>query len=293
MKFFTALAIGVFSLNSLATPVLTEGNRVFHDTEDSTFYYVPDELNLSVPEDSTEPIFALIQKEDGTGSLISSFRVNRSRNLNRDIEFELDYGGKLASLPITFGYTRINSQYKSMLKVERSFVMSKTTMPIHITASTTAEGTKNLGEKLKANPESVKLLSVCYVVEGVSPILYGTYSYNLNQIYNYFSELPKKEMNDEELRNSIQVLHETNAIEIDMYGEGSKQDYYASITRKVIDAMFSKVDLEDQYTLKTGLKIKDYKVTADFDGREELTKEFCIEANLKALKNNSQLIKVQ
>lgn len=293
MKFFTAFALSVLSLNALAAPVLTEGDRLFHDTEYSTFYYVPDELNLTIPEESIEPIFALIQKEDGTGNLISSFRVNRSRNLNRDVEIELDYGGKLASLPITFGYTRIHSQYKSMLKVEHSFVMPKTTMPIHFTATTTIEGTKILAEQLKSNPENLKFLDVCYVVDGVSPMLNGTYSYNLNKIYNYFAKHSKTEMNYEELRNVIQVLHEMNEIQIDMFGEGSKNDYYASIARKVIDVMFKKVDLEDQYVLKSDLKLKDLNSTADFKGREWLTKEFCIEANFKALKNNSQLIKVQ
>lgn len=288
MKFLTAMTLGLLSLNALAMPVLTEDAGIFSDSKDfSKFYYIPDQMNVSIASTSGDPIFGLFSTEDGTGQLVSSFRVNKSKDLDKEIDYRIEFGDVLAKLPILNGYIRLNPKYETMLKVNEntSKVFNRTNLPVFFTADVTVEGVKTLSKELKDDPESVKLFSACYVVEGVSPDFSGSYAYNLNQIYNYFLKLPRTKATYKEVRDSIEYMYEQNMIAIDMFGDGERLDYIASVTRVILQTMFNRNFEQDSYTLYPDQVYADKMETHVLRGREYVRKDFCIKANLKDLKN--------
>lgn len=286
MKLLAAMTLGLFSLNAMALPVLTENLRIFGDSENSSkFYYVPDELNLYVDQTLEEIKFNVFKSTTGSGHLMTTFKTGKSERLENTIEAALSYGELLAKLPVTKAYMKINKKYEAMITSSMNVVNPNFNSPVYFDADLTTEGLKTLLKDLKDDPESVRLFSACYVIEGVSPELEGSYAYNLNKIYQSFSSLPKSGLSFSELRDEVGKLFDNDTIAINWDGEGDRADYLASITRTLIKDMFEGTPEKNSYSLVSNKVFHDKIVSINFQGREYVRKDFCLGSNFKGLKN--------
>lgn len=286
MKFFTALSIGLLSLNVLAQPILTEGNRIFHDSKDlSKLYYVPDQLNLKMEEG--KPLFSFhklrnAQGEVNKGMIFAQFDISDSEELKSDISFLLFRDFYFARLPVTATTFKTKDETKLLILKSNIITDNIKRNYVNYIGHVTKVGLDTLPEMLNNNARNFKLFSICYEVEGVTPQLRGTVTYSNKAVAEYLSSLKRDEVSYEELRDSVEYLIKTDVIDLSNWGEGSALDYAAAITRTLIKSMYDQKGTENKYT-SNGRIWNDVVETLTLDGAQSIKKEFCIDANLKAL----------
>lgn len=279
MKFFTALTLGLITLNAFALPVLSQnenefGPVVFKDhLNPQVIYFMPDEGGM-------------LQDVAFEGDVLkASFQLRTSKDLTYIIG-QNELTGKTAEvLPVT-GSNYFHTM-DSIFKATKVTTGPEFNDTIDFSGRLTFGGKRQL-EAILQSGNAVSVLAACFEVQGVTPNLAGHYILNPKKVYRHFLRLFKIEpFKKQEIKNEVLKMIDKDIIRVEAgNSEAQMDDYLAAVTKHITERFFKREGSSTLYGFEGSILSKNVDETVSFKNRELIEKDICIDLKMNRINRN-------
>ena len=316
MKFLFSMALGLFTINVQALPILTESVNglgslatLYQDHENpNKVYFMPNRGGLQKDSSGT-PEFGLTYwglkgPEKAGGFMAGIFNLWTGEELQKAIDAQIRNGKQVAVLPVQSSYIHFadkdgNRIMQTMFsEVDLPPFSGRAEDSFGIQAILTGQGAIYLASLLKNGATGAKL-SYCYEVTGLSPLFNATISLNYHKIYKHFLGQASggRLWWKWSIRNEVEKLIEDKSIVIKINGGDAKQkDYVMALVDRFATKFFDPILESRRNSAGSRWGISDTKIVEDRDlhfsitEREIIEREYCVDVGLGQLKDFPHLI---
>jgi hypothetical protein len=316
MKFLSLMALGLFTINVQALPILTESMNgsgslatLYQDHENPhKVYFMPNRGGLQKDSSGTPEFglsyWGLKEPEKAGGFMAGIFNLWTGEELQNAIDAQIRNGKQVAVLPVQSSYIHFadkdgNRIMQTMFsEVDLPPFSGRAEDSFGIQATLTRQGAIYLASLLKNGATGAKL-SYCYDVTGLSPLFDATISLNYHKVYRHF--LAKASGGrlwwKWSIRNEVEKLLEDKSVVIKINGGDAKQkDYVMALVDRFINKFFDPILENRRNSAGSRWGVSYTKIVEDRDlnfsitEREIIEREYCVDVGLGQLKDFPHLI---